>query len=83
LRTTEEYGNLTWYIYKQSEVNIVTKAYASIYTQQAIRIVDKPSDPNGLYIVNPATEKDFPGIKVDSIEEFDGRKLALMRIVGQ
>ncbi len=80
LRVGKKYADGSLYIYGNTNLNLVTKAYASIYANQVIPIVQEAVDSSAIYIVQKELNPEFDGIRVDSLVGFGGRKFTLMRL---
>ncbi len=78
-RIGEKYADETLYLYKHSNLNEVTRAYASIYTNQIIHRASEATDTSALYLVQKDIYPDIQGIRVDSMVGVGGRVFVLMR----
>ena len=77
-RIGEKYANETLYLYKQSTLNEVTRAYASIYTDQILYRVNEVTDTIALYLVQRDLYPEVRGEQVDSLIGVGGRVFTLM-----
>lgn len=79
-RLAEKYGDLPWWIYRQSETHQVARFYTANALQQIVRQTDTLPNREGLYLVDQKMYPSFPGLVVDSLRLETGEVLALMKL---